>query len=120
MKNLLLFMIMLSPLSMASYHSSEGSSGSNDSSSSGGGYGSGGSSGVAALLVVGGIIYYLKRSNSTDEENELNLFRKTDSAFNRFEINFGHSEVKYDAFNFANNLDLPSNAAEIQIRYKFN
>ena len=118
MKNLLLFMIMLSPLTMASYHGSEGSSG--GGSSSGGGYGSGGSSGVAALLVVGGIIYYLKRSNSTDEENELNLFRKTDSAFNRFEINFGHSGEKYDAFNFSNNLDLPSNTAEFQIRYKFN
>ena len=118
MKNLLLFMIMLSPLTMASYHGSEGSSG--GGSSSGGGYGSGGSSGAAALLVVGGIIYYLNRSKSTDEENELNLFRKTDSAFNRFEINFGHSEVKYDAFNFANNLDLPSNTAEFQIRYKFN
>ena len=116
MKNLLLlvFMIMLSPLSMAYNHTGEGSSGSSD------GYGSGGSSGVAALLVVGGIIYYLKRSNSTDEENELNLFRKTDSAFNRFEINFGHSGEKYDAFNFSNNLDLPSNTAEFQIRYKFN
>ncbi|MDA9668031.1 hypothetical protein N9T74_00220 [Pseudomonadota bacterium] len=118
MKNLLLFMIMLSPLTMASYHGSEGSSG--GGSSSGGGYGSGGSGGAAALLVVGGIIYYLNRSKSTDEENELNLFRKTDSAFNRFEINFGHSEVEYNAFNFSNNLDLPSNAAEIQIRYKFN
>ncbi|MDA9690554.1 hypothetical protein N9U64_01600 [Pseudomonadota bacterium] len=118
MKNLLLFMIMLSPLTMASYHGSEGSSG--GGSSSGGGYGSGGSGGAAALLVVGGIIYYLNRSKSTDEENELNLFRKTDSSFNRFEINFGHSGEKYDAFNFSNNLDLPSNTAEFQIRYKFN
>ncbi len=115
MRNLLLIsMLVMAPLSFASYHGG----GSGDSSSGGGGYGSG-SSGAAGLLLVGGLIYFLNRDSDEEVTEEFALPSK--NKVNKFEFNFinDNSLTFEDAFR-PNNFSMPQNNFQLNIKYKLN
>ena len=81
MRNLLLIsMLVMAPLSFASYHGGGSGDSSSGGSSGGGGYGSGSSGAAAGLLLVGGLIYFLKRF--------LQLFQLCHSQKLMFSLNF--------------------------------
>jgi hypothetical protein len=117
MKHLaMLFCILISPLSFASYHSGEGSSG---GSSGGGGYGSG-SGNAAALIAVGAVIYYLSRDNSESEEStDFGYVKRSNES--KFNFSFGDKDHFGNSFgNYSNQFDSKSNNFQVNLSYNFN
>ena len=116
MRNLLLIsMLVMAPLSFASYHGG----GSGGSSSGGGGYGSGSSGAAAGILLVGGLIYFLNRDSDEEVTEEFALPSK--NKVNKFEFNFinDNSLTFEDAFR-PNNFSMPQNNFQLNIKYKLN
>ena len=112
----ILLCILISPLSFASYHSSEGSSG---GSSGGGGYGSS-SGNAAALIAVGAVIYYL-RSNNIDSEESTEFVYVKRSNESRFNISFGDkNHFDNSVVNYSNQFDSKSNNFQVNLSYNFN
>ena len=117
MKHLaMLFCILISPLSLASYHSGEGSSG---GSSGGGGYGSG-SGNAAALIAVGAVIYYLSRDNSESEKStDFGYVKRSNES--KFNFSFGDKDHFGNSFgNYSNQFDSKSNNFQVNLSYNFN
>ena len=118
---LTILMLVVSPLSIASYHGGESGSG---GSSSGGGYGSGGSGAVAGLLLIGGAVYFYQRNktNETDEAESLSFSRNRNSFTDRLELNFNKANnYPTNMFGFTgNNLDLPGNNFQMTLKFKLN
>ena len=116
----MLLCILISPLSLASYHSGEGSSeGSSGGSSGGGGYG-GSSGNAAALIAVGAVIYYLSRDNDeSDESTEFGNVKRSNES--RFNISFGDKNHFDNSFNhYSNQFDSRSNNFQVNLSYNFN
>ena len=86
MRNLLLIsMLVMAPLSFASYHGGGSGDSSSGGSSGGGGYGSGSSGAAAGLLLVGGLIYFLNRDSDEEVTEEFALVSK--NKVNKFDFN---------------------------------
>ena len=122
---LTILMLVVSPLSIASYHGGDsGSGGSSSGSSSGGGYGSGGGSAAAGLLLIGGVVYFYQRNkaNETDEADSLSFLNKRNSFTDRLELNFNKANnYPTNMFGFTgNNLDLPGNNFQMTLKFKLN
>ena len=116
----MLLCILISPLSLASYHSGEGSSeGSSGGSSGGGGYG-GSSGNAAALIAVGAVIYYLSRDNDeSDESSEFGNVKRSNES--RFNISFGDKNHFDNSFaHYSNQFDSKSNNFQVNLSYNFN
>ena len=117
MKHLaMLFCILISTLSFASYHSGEGSSG---GSSGGGGYGSG-SGNAAALIAVGAVIYYLSRDNSESEKStDFGYVKRSNES--KFNFSFGDKDHFGNSFgSYSNQFDSKSNNFQVNLSYNFN
>jgi hypothetical protein len=118
MRNLLLIsMLVMAPLSFASYH--EGGGSDSGGSSGGGGYGSGSGGAAAGLLLVGGLIYYLNRDSEEEVTEEFALLSK--NKVNKFEFNFINDDTSAfeDAFR-PTNFSMPQNNFQLNIKYKLN
>ena len=117
---LTILMLVVSPLSIASYHGGESGSG----GSSGGGYGSGGGGAAAGLLLIGGAVYFYQRNkaNETDEAESLSFSRNRNSFTDRLELNFNKANnYPTNMFGFTgNNLDLPGNNFQMTLKFKLN
>ena len=119
MRNLLLIsMLVMTPLSFASYHGGGSGDSSSGGSSGGGGYGSS-SSGAAGLLLVGGLIYFLNKDS--DEEATEDFAFVSKNKVNKFEFNFinDDSSAFEDAFR-PTNFSMPQNNFQLNIKYKLN
>ena len=118
MRNLLLIsMLVMAPLSFASYH--EGGGSDSGGSSGGGGYGSGSGGAAAGLLLVGGLIYYLNRDSGEEVTEEFALLSK--NKVNKFEFNFINDDTSAfeDAFR-PTNFSMRQNNFQLNIKYKLN
>ena len=116
----MLLFILISTLSLASYHKCEGYGDvSSGGSSGGGGYGSG-SGNAAALIAVGAVIYYLSRDNDeSDESSEFGNVKSSNES--RFNISFGDKNHFDNSFNhYSNQFDSRSNNFQVNLSYNFN
>ena len=120
MRNLLLIsMLVMAPLSFASYHGGGSGDSSSGGSSGGGGYGSGSSGAAAGLLLVGGLIYFLNRDSDEEVTEEFALASK--NKVNKLEFNFINDDTSAfgDAFR-PTNFSMPQNNFQLNIKYKLN
>ena len=115
MRNLLLIsMLVMAPLSFATYHGGGSGDSSSGGSSGGGGYGSGSSGAAAGLLLVGGLIYFLNRDSDEEVTEEFALVSK--NKVNKFEFNFINDDslVFEDAFR-PTNFSMPQNNFQLNV-----
>ena len=118
MRNLLLIsMLVMAPLSFASYHGGSGDS-SSGGSSGGGGYGSGSSGAAAGLLLVGGLIYFLNRDSDEEVTEEFALVSK--NKVNKLEFNFINDSLAFEDAFMPTNFSMPQNNFQLNIKYKLN
>ena len=116
---LLISMLVMAPLSFASYHGGGSGDSCSGGSSGGGGYGSGSSGAAAGLLLVGGLIYFLNRDSDEEVTEEFALVSK--KKVNKFEFNFINDDslAFEDAFR-PTNFSMPQNNFQLNIKYKLN
>ena len=112
----LISVLVMAPLSFASYHGESNTPASNNS----GGYG--GSNGLAiagVLALVGGLAYYFTRDPKDTDETENELLSRSLTNTKKFEINFNNNmkNESFDSFS-SNGLKLPQNHFQINFDYK--